>query len=656
MMGTRRCREPCGGLSLADRVLQAADVVEQGPGEDGLYKLKADPAEAGDSGEFSLDQDDFLMVIGNLNSSDGDSARRSFRQLLGRLDRPAMEGLAFRFYSALREQERELAGLRSHVRHGGRQGVPKFHEGNKSKRREPSPHHHGAEQPKGDIAASQVPPDDDLPDVFKRLTQRPEIPDLPVHTAVPLPTAPAPFVEYYLPDEKKNIDQDSKAEEEVFFKSPTVPEAEAQRIFDRLHKSATYPKSLHLAQRKIDHAQKVEDDCGRRSPRLPETEAQQVFDRLHKSAKEVRVKKRTDVDFGIMAEEVRSGQSISSLSCTPPLPGDALLNNQSVRISNKSATEATERLYKESTALRQRRQELQANAPRPSFRPQIKNRSANENSRSQPTHLRLFCDHLARQQRQEQRQEDLADWKKHSYRPDIMTSQASGPRILRAQSQQQFRNELEDHLRSKNCGPSQDPLSECLSAQFGQPHERMIDWSGRSDTDGLCEKMPMSLADERLSRTSSRMSSTSPSHIREIPRDISGIIKCSSPVDTEYGSAVMVGSARERQEEDAGDSTSPPTDDEVAWDVESEKFGSERIHLPQAEDDNDSWQSGEDDRAPQVLERVPQGVLQQTEGELPGMKEKREWARRILHDLEHRAEMVEPPTKLPMMFDCAAKR
>merc|ERR1719399_613829 len=100
-----------------------------------------------------------------------------------------------------------------------------------------------------------------------------------------------------------------------------------------------------------------------------------------------------------------------------------------------------------------------------------------EDSSSQPRHIRLYCEHTARQQRQEQRRESLAEWKKHSYRPDITTSQKTGPQIYRAESSgQQFNLALEQHFATLSGVDLDDLPAECLSGRLSgriiEPCER----------------------------------------------------------------------------------------------------------------------------------------------------------------------------------------
>lgn len=52
----------------------------------------------------------------------------------------------------------------------------------------------------------------------------------------------------------------------------------------------------------------------------------------------------------------------------------------------------------------------------------------------EPPHLRLFREHAERLHRKREREDADAEWRKYNYKPDISSSQASGPQVTRAHS------------------------------------------------------------------------------------------------------------------------------------------------------------------------------------------------------------------------------
>jgi len=77
----------------------------------------------------------------------------------------------------------------------------------------------------------------------------------------------------------------------------------------------------------------------------------------------------------------------------------------------------------------------------------------------EPTHERLHREGFERRARRARSEEDLAEWKKHTYRPDVSRSQASGPRVVRQYSGVGF--ESQDHTprgEEENYGADADEL------------------------------------------------------------------------------------------------------------------------------------------------------------------------------------------------------
>jgi hypothetical protein len=191
-----------------------------------------------------------------------------------------------------------------------------------------------------------------------------------------------------------------------------------------------------------------------RSPRAPVTEekAKEIFDRLYRSGKEHRVRRRVYHELGLLVEQAKEAQT-----CTfePRVPLAAHPGGQQPEMP------VTERLFRDSFAREDRRkQKLEAvilNGP--TFRPQTTVPPASlglpegefhdvtldgmegngldgivQSPYGESPHERLFQESFKKKERHIKRQEDLAEWKKHKYTPDISRSVASGPQIIRMSS------------------------------------------------------------------------------------------------------------------------------------------------------------------------------------------------------------------------------
>eukprot|EP00930_Biecheleria_cincta_P016171 TRINITY_DN13253_c0_g1_i2.p1 TRINITY_DN13253_c0_g1~~TRINITY_DN13253_c0_g1_i2.p1 ORF type:complete len:1120 (+),score=237.77 TRINITY_DN13253_c0_g1_i2:39-3362(+) len=195
-----------------------------------------------------------------------------------------------------------------------------------------------------------------------------------------------------------------------------------------------------------------EDGSPRRSPRMSEEKAKEVFDRLYKSGKEARVRRRVYSELGLLVEQAKEAHT-----CTfePRLP---LAKYPQGFVPQKTINE---RLYQDSFDRRRRRQEMQETAPVPLFRPHTSMSSmptlrrdagglsprdtlasedglgseyGMQSGSPNSCHDRLFREHQERKARHEHRQEALAEWRKHTFKPDISTSQATGPMVKRSHS------------------------------------------------------------------------------------------------------------------------------------------------------------------------------------------------------------------------------
>eukprot|EP00928_Gymnodinium_smaydae_P053581 TRINITY_DN3753_c0_g2_i1.p1 TRINITY_DN3753_c0_g2~~TRINITY_DN3753_c0_g2_i1.p1 ORF type:complete len:977 (+),score=172.56 TRINITY_DN3753_c0_g2_i1:195-3125(+) len=403
--------------TLAEDVLGVSGLLAQEHAETGLFTLSVDGAyhrgvSDGPEGCFELDRDDTMQLIGLLNSPEIDIAKRELAVLLKRLQRPAVEGVAHRLFAALARRGGFVADVgarraRSARAAGGGASTPG------------SPHSaDGVRQPRGSGGALWRTANDDeaLPSVFRRLTASALMQESASDTST-----------------LRSFEVLSARENERGLSPPALtPLGEEEKAIER------------------------------RSPRVSEEKAREIFDRLYQSGKEHRVRKRVYQELGMLVERAREAQD-----CTfePRVPLAA-------RRDQNQEGSVTERLYRESMERRRRREELALNAPSPPFRPQttasrarreraeginplsprdtLAEGSDDENngrdagldgldgsqlplgspSRGEPTHVRLFREHEERKARHLLRQDLYAEWRKHPYRPDISSSQASGPLVL----------------------------------------------------------------------------------------------------------------------------------------------------------------------------------------------------------------------------------
>jgi len=202
-----------------------------------------------------------------------------------------------------------------------------------------------------------------------------------------------------------------------------------------------------------------------RRTRVPEDKAREIFDRLYNSGKEHRVRRRVYHELGLLVEQAKEAQTCTFEPRVPlaAYPGGVPPEGP-----------VTERLYREGLERLRRREELTMRAPAPPFRPQTTTMAAQigamrrERERElregmsrgapdsadeggtnasidSPTregyryfeespHDRLFREHQERKERQTRREQNNAEWRKHSFKPDIRSSQASGPHISRMSS------------------------------------------------------------------------------------------------------------------------------------------------------------------------------------------------------------------------------
>mmetsp|Transcript_31138 Transcript_31138/g.56868 ORF Transcript_31138/g.56868 Transcript_31138/m.56868 type:complete len:554 (+) Transcript_31138:119-1780(+) len=191
------------------------------------------------------------------------------------------------------------------------------------------------------------------------------------------------------------------------------------------------------------------DPTTRQVQRVPEEKAREIFDRLYRSGKEHRVRRRVYHELGLLVEQAKEAQTCTFEPDVPlaKYPGGV-----------QPEGPVAERLYRDGMERLQRREELMQTAPVSSFRPAtltesgyfaagrrleiagagpgmgLSPRDTLGPRDVEPPHIRLYREHMERRTRQSQREVEQAEWRKYTYKPDISSSQVSGPQIIRSVS------------------------------------------------------------------------------------------------------------------------------------------------------------------------------------------------------------------------------
>jgi len=462
----------------------------------GSYKFSMNDFEDGDSNEsFELNRDDALQLIGVLNSRERDIAKRELSSLLARLDRRAVEGIVRRLYATLQRKNQEIAQLETEAAGSKKIKGPGAGRSTslpgQPKRRLQSPRGDSQTLPgavesqsKDSLVAPRSPRDSCASGTlfsprrakeggqyqsFKAMQEQQQAEYLkflqeragcrpeegsPRGSASPRDSARMPQVFRRLtapatpPSDQMAriaVAHMGANKAQVSFGGALAESSDASQYLDALLEA----HHSEVAARAEDLTTYI-----KQSPRVSEEKAREIFDRLYKNGKDARVRRRVYAELGLLVEQAKEAQL-----CTfePRLPlakyPDGFQPQESVN----------ERLYRDSFERRRRRQEAKQSVPLPSFRPNASINSttsrrseggmsprdtvcseglgfddgrltAEGSSRRQnsPTHERLFRDHADRRARQAHREDAMADWRKHTFKPDISMSQATGPQIARS--------------------------------------------------------------------------------------------------------------------------------------------------------------------------------------------------------------------------------
>mmetsp|Transcript_886 Transcript_886/g.2030 ORF Transcript_886/g.2030 Transcript_886/m.2030 type:complete len:865 (+) Transcript_886:134-2728(+) len=477
--------------TLAAEVLPGILAQEAGP-----YRFPVEDANGGNS-SFELSRDDVLYLVGLLNSSDIAIAKTELGALLNKLERPAVEGLTQRLFSALRRRNNEMIAAREDSLRAG-YGAPQaqgarprrqtrpaddrqvpsnyttprvksetslvpVQDGRRPRRRngENSPQQ-GEEKPPKALSPAKY---DELPPVFRRLTApacrgseemaRARVtlaaaapsPDMTGNNACPLTIGGI-------------LSDRGESQTAVLASSGIARNASGPQVseyLEQLLEAHEMETGLPASVTRRPHGLEDIDPTLRPAQRVTEDKAQEIFARLYRSGKEHRVRRKVYHELGLLVEQAKEAQTCTFEPRLPlaQYPGGSQPDGP-----------IAERLYRDGMDRMRRREELSHNAPVPSFRPATLTESGYYSSGRpmldgggpgmglsprdtlgqdaddgdglsrdlEPPHIRLFREHMERRTRQSQREEAQAEWRKHTFRPDISSSQASGPQILRSQS------------------------------------------------------------------------------------------------------------------------------------------------------------------------------------------------------------------------------
>lgn len=469
-----------GGGSLAGEVLCLSGLLAQGgfAKEGAPYTFPLDDlgvvgGGGGDDGEhFELSRDDTLELIGLLNSQDLAVAVREFGALLTRMNRGAVQGLTHRLLLVLRRQRRELAALE--------------YDAQKSATAAPSERRQHAvaasSGPRRADTARQVsgPPPPSYSGTARASSgatalrprepkESKDVKDLQARARLASPVGTASSAATINAGPNAAARGGPKAMPQVF-RRLTGPAATGEGTVAAVQTlegltAATAILGAALAAREQEP---LYDGCpqagghladgewlGPRTPRVSEERAKEIFDRLHRSGREHRIRRRVYHELGLLVDQAKHEQTCTFV---PNVPN---------AVAQSGCGSVTERLYRDGLDRVRRREDRILQAPTPTFQPRISpvsyslatSASASALSMSALSHQdidgadlrdtladehgtmsfssrheRLFREHEERRTRQHRRQEDGAEWRKHSFRPNIAPSQATGPQILRQSS------------------------------------------------------------------------------------------------------------------------------------------------------------------------------------------------------------------------------
>jgi len=461
----------------------------------GSYKFSMnDLADGGSDESFELNRDDALQLIGVLNSRESDLARRELSSLISRMDRPAVEGMVRRLYGVLQRKNQELTQLENEAAKKSKGGRSTTLPGASAERTRRSAQHFprgdhslpgavdqaSAQAQKDAQPAPRSPRDSCGTGTFlspRRAKEGGQLQQLKL------------MQEQRQAQYLRHLKERAGQKEEQSPRSPRTPrEGPMPQVFRRLTAPATPPSdqmariavanmgankaqvsfggplaesmdvSKYLENLLEAHRTEVtshDDDIYgyvKPSPRVSKEKAQEIFDRLYKNGKDARIRRRVYAELGLLVEQAKEAQM-----CTfePRLPlaryPDGFQPQESIN----------ERLYRDSFDRRRRREEAKQSMPLPTFRPNMSINSATSrrseggvsprdtlddegfleggltgdgsiNRKHSPTHERLYREHADRKARQAHREDAMADWRKHTFKPDIRNSQATGPQIARA--------------------------------------------------------------------------------------------------------------------------------------------------------------------------------------------------------------------------------
>jgi len=480
--------------NLAAEVLQISNLLAQQASDKtgGSYKFSINDFADGGDESFELNRDDALQLIGVLNSKESDIARRELSSLLSRMDRPAVEGMVRRLYGVLQRKNQAISQLETQAAKKSAKGAGRPTSMPQTERRSKGLHtprdnhslpgaveqgtagHKDSLPPRsprdscggtllsprkakegGQLEQFKLMQEQQQAEYLRRLKERAGLnqdrsPRSPRSPRGPLPqvfrrlTAPAtPPSDQMARIAVANLNLGAN-KAQVSFGGPLAESTDASQYLDALLEAHREEMTAHDEDIYAAYKQ---------SPRVSEEKAREIFDRLYKNGKDARIRRRVYAELGLLVEQAKEAQM-----CTfePRLPlaryPDGFQPQESIN----------ERLYQDSFDRRRRREEAKQNVPLPTFRPNMSINSVTSrrseggvsprdtveseggfleggltgdgsiNRKQSPLHERLYREHADRKARQAHREDAMADWRKHTFNPDIRRSQATGPQIARS--------------------------------------------------------------------------------------------------------------------------------------------------------------------------------------------------------------------------------
>lgn len=427
------------GSTLAAEVLSFPGLLAQqgASAEASTFTFQVDDEDSAE--QFELRRADTLHFIGLMNADSSQpcsSAREELRELLSRLERGAVEGLTQRLFLALRRREMAREGER---------GEARGNSGRRELQRQLSMPPASKEQSTPRLRSTDATPRK-VEDIFRKLKSQnlgretlkrrePKAEDeLSQSNAASTASHGSPRLSGPLGVFRRLTAASSLSNEErqksLSLLASAPPMAPLHPIHPGVSSGEASARSTSLleqvlAARQQSTARMIADELASqscRSARVSEAQAQEIFDRLCRAGREQTIRRRVYTELGLLVEQTQK---------TIPVPR---VPHAQYKGGIQPQGCITDRLYRDGLDRKRRLNELVLHAPAPTFRPQLISAPLGNDDphyAAESAYSRLFRDHELRKRRQEKRK-DQEEHLKYTFRPDISSSQATGPQIQRS--------------------------------------------------------------------------------------------------------------------------------------------------------------------------------------------------------------------------------